>query len=297
MSEDNEVVGSHIPPAAAPSAVSEAQVAAHDHAGAQVDAAAGELDSQAGPGPDETESVEPVLELVDLEVFYGKVQALHGISLKVYPGEIVTLIGANGAGKTTTLKTISGLRKVASGRLLLDGEDITAVPPHKRPGMGLCQAPEGRGIFPGMTVIENLDLGTFPLGKHDKEQFHEDLDRAFELFPRLKEREKQFAGTLSGGEQQMLAIGRALMAHPRVLLLDEPSMGLAPMLVQQIFEIITEINEAGTTVLLVEQNAAQALSRADRAYVLEVGHVTKTGSARELLHDDSIKAAYLGHGA
>jgi len=236
----------------------------------------------------------PVLELVDLHVFYGKVEALKGISVTVAPGEIVTLIGANGAGKTTTLKTISGIRPVASGQVLFEGRDIGSVAAHKRTELGICQAPEGRGIFPGMTVVENLDMGTYALPKSQRASSGADLERVFGFFPRLRERQSQQAGTLSGGEQQMLAIGRALMAHPKVLLLDEPSMGLAPMLVAQIFEIITEINAQGTTILLVEQNAAQALKRADRAYVLEVGRVVKSAAAADLLNDEAVKNAYLG---
>ncbi|MBW3667920.1 MAG: ABC transporter ATP-binding protein [Actinobacteria bacterium] len=231
-----------------------------------------------------------LLELQDLRVHYGKVEALKGISLTVDDGEIVSLIGGNGAGKTTTLKTISGVRQVSAGRIVFDGHDIVGMKPHKIVELGLCQAPEGRGIFPGMTVMENLDMGSYAR----REARGEDLDRVFELFPRLRERRKQAGGTLSGGEQQMLAIGRALMARPRVLLLDEPSMGLAPMLVAQIFSIIKEINQQGTTVLLVEQNAAQALRLAHRAYVLETGRVVKDAPAAELLDDESVKAAYLG---
>jgi branched-chain amino acid transport system ATP-binding protein len=232
-----------------------------------------------------------LLELHDVHVHYGKVEALKGISVSVAEGEIVTLIGANGAGKTTTLKTISGVRPVTSGTITFDGEDITGAPPHRLVEMGLCQAPEGRGIFPGMSVLENLDMGAYARRNKDTA---EDLARVLELFPRLKERRDQAGGTLSGGEQQMLAIGRALMARPKVLLLDEPSMGLAPKLVAQIFSIITEINAQGTTILLVEQNATQALQRADRAYVLEVGRVVKTADSADLLDDDDVRAAYLG---
>jgi len=241
-----------------------------------------------------TQGAAPLLELVDVHVFYGKVEALKGISFTVAQGEIVTLIGANGAGKTTTLKTISGVRPVASGRILFKGKDIGGMAAHRRTEAGICQAPEGRGIFPGMTVLENIDMGTYARGRAAKATYQADLDRVFRLFPRLAERRTQMAGTMSGGEQQMLAIGRALMAHPEVLLLDEPSMGLAPMLVAQIFDIVTEINEQGITILLVEQNAAQALKRAHRAYVLEVGHVVKAAAAADLLNDDSVKAAYLG---
>ena len=232
-----------------------------------------------------------LLELADVRVHYGQVEALKGITVAVDAGEIVTLIGANGAGKTTTLKTISGVRPVTSGTITFDGEDITGRAPHRLVEMGICQAPEGRGIFPGMTVMENLEMGTYARrGKSGPSE----LDRVLTLFPRLAERRTQAGGTLSGGEQQMLAIGRALMAKPKVLLLDEPSMGLAPMLVAQIFSIITEINQQGTTILLVEQNASQALQRAHRAYVLEVGRVVKTAAASDLLDDDAVKAAYLG---
>ncbi|MEQ1786531.1 MAG: ABC transporter ATP-binding protein, partial [Acidimicrobiales bacterium] len=232
-----------------------------------------------------------LLELEDIHVHYGKVQALRGVSLTVDEGEIVTLIGANGAGKTTTLKTISGVRPVTSGRVSFEGKDITGLAPHKLVELGICQAPEGRGIFPGMSVIENLEMGTY--ARRDKVDPAE-FERVYELFPRLLERRKQPGGTLSGGEQQMLAIGRALMAKPKVLLLDEPSMGLAPMLVAQIFDIVTEINRQGTTILLVEQNAAQALQRAHRAYVLEVGEVLISGLASDLHDDPAVKAAYLG---
>jgi branched-chain amino acid transport system ATP-binding protein len=235
-----------------------------------------------------------LLEIEDVHVHYGKIEALKGVSVTVDEGEIVTLIGANGAGKTTTLKTISGVRPVTSGRIRFQGEDIVGVPAHRLVERGLCQAPEGRGIFPGMTVTENLDMGTYARGRAARATLNQDLERVFDLFPRLRERRSQLGGTLSGGEQQMLAIGRALMSHPTVLLLDEPSMGLAPMLVQQIFEIITEINSQGTTILLVEQNAAQALQRADRAYVLESGTIVRSDEASVLLDDDTVKNAYLG---
>ena len=237
------------------------------------------------------------LEIKDLRVHYGKIEAIKGISFIVNQGEIVTLIGANGAGKTTTLKTISGLRKVSSGSILFDGQDISKVPAHERVDLGISQAPEGRGIFPGMTVLENLEIGKFNR-KDRKNEMSEDLERVYHLFPRLKERTNQAGGTLSGGEQQMLAIGRALMARPKVLLLDEPSMGLAPMMIANIFRIITEINtELGTTILLVEQNAQQALQRAHRAYVLETGKVVKEAKASDLLNDPDVRAAYLGTGA
>ena len=235
-----------------------------------------------------------LLEVHDLHVHYGRIEAIKGISFDVADGEIVTLIGANGAGKTTTLKAVSGVRPVTSGSVMFDGNDITAMPAHQRVELGLCQAPEGRGIFPGMTVLENLDMGAYTRRDRKTAAFRADIDRVFDLFPRLRERRTQTGGTMSGGEQQMLAIGRALMARPRVLLLDEPSMGLAPMIVQQIFEIITEINQQGTTVLLVEQNAQQALQRANRAYVLETGHIVRTDEAKVLLGDESVRAAYLG---
>ena len=231
-----------------------------------------------------------LLDLDDVQVHYGKIAALSDVTLAVDRGEIVTLIGANGAGKTTTLKTISGLRPLSAGTITFDGADISRMPGHKRVVAGIGQAPEGRGIFPGMTVLENLMMGCYTR-KGDPSK---DLDEVYELFPRLAERRAQFAGTMSGGEQQMLAIGRAMMAKPTVLLLDEPSMGLAPMLVAQIFTIIKEINRRGTTVLLVEQNARQALQLADRAYVLENGRVVKTAPAGDLLDDPQVQAAYLG---
>ncbi len=231
-----------------------------------------------------------LLEVSDIHVHYGKIAALKGVTLEVDEGEVVTLIGANGAGKTTTLKTISGLRPLTSGKLTFEGRDISKVPGHKRVIAGIGQAPEGRGVFPGMTVQENLLMGAYARkGKHTEE-----LDEVYGLFPRLAERKGQFGGTMSGGEQQMIAIGRALMSKPKVLLLDEPSMGLAPMLVTQIFSIIAEINKRGTTVLLVEQNAQQALQLADRAYVLETGRVVKSSKASDLLHDPEVRAAYLG---
>ena len=236
------------------------------------------------------------LEIKDLHVHYGKIEAIKGISVTVNEGEIVTLIGANGAGKTTTLKTISGLRPVSSGSITFDGEDISKLPAHERVKLGISQAPEGRGIFPGMTVLENLEMGKYHL-KMRQSEIAEDLEKVYSLFPRLKERAAQAGGTLSGGEQQMLAIGRALMARPKVLLLDEPSMGLAPQMIANIFRIITEINKQGVTILLVEQNAQQALNRAHRAYVLETGSITKEAKAKDLLNDPHVKAAYLGTGA
>ncbi|MFC0042017.1 ABC transporter ATP-binding protein [Actinomadura rayongensis] len=233
-----------------------------------------------------------LLEVEDVHVHYGKIAAIRGLSIEVAEGEIVTLIGANGAGKTTTLKTISGLRPLSRGRIRFDGRDISRMPGHKRVLAGIGQSPEGRGVFPGMTVADNLAMGAYARrGDTAKE-----LAEVYELFPRLAERKGQMGGTMSGGEQQMLAIGRALMARPKVLLLDEPSMGLAPMLVQQIFSIIEEINRRGTTVLLVEQNAAQALQIAHRAYVLETGRIVKSAPAAELLDDPQVRAAYLGGG-
>ena len=233
-----------------------------------------------------------LLELQDITLLYGRIQALHGISLTVGEGEIVALIGANGAGKSTTMRAISGLRPVAQGTIRFNGEDITRLRADLRVVRGVSQSPEGRGIFPGMTVRENLEMGAY--ARRNRAEINEDLERAFTLFPRMREREKQVGGTLSGGEQQMLAVGRALMSRPKLLLLDEPSMGLAPMLIQQIFDIIVEINQQGTTVLLVEQNAQQALSRAHRAYVLETGRIVKSGTGAELLHDPAVKDAYLG---
>ena len=236
------------------------------------------------------------LEIKDLRVHYGKIEAIKGVSVVVNEGEIVTLIGANGAGKTTILKTISGLRPVSSGSINFDGQDINKIPAHERVDLGISQVPEGRGIFPGMTVLENLEMGKFNR-KDRKNEMDEDLDRVYTLFPRLKERAAQAGGTLSGGEQQMLAMGRALMARPKVLLLDEPSMGLAPQMIANIFRIITEINKQGVTILLVEQNAQQALQRAHRAYILETGNVTKEAAASDLLNDPAVREAYLGTGA
>ena len=237
-----------------------------------------------------------LLDIKDLKVSYGKIEAIKGITLNVSQGEIVTLVGANGAGKTTLLKTISGILKPSAGVINFEGKDIQSIAPHNRVLAGLCQAPEGRGIFPGMTVLENLEMGKYSRPEWKKE-LQEDLDRVYTLFPRLKERQGQAGGTLSGGEQQMLSIGRALMSRPRLLLLDEPSMGLAPMFIQQIFKIIREIQTQGVSILLVEQNAAQALSCANRAYIMETGNIVKEGSGKELLNDEAIKKAYLGTGA
>jgi len=235
-----------------------------------------------------------LLEVSGLCVNYGRIEAIREISFAVDEGEIVTLIGANGAGKTTTLKTVSGLRPVRAGTVVFQGRDITALPAHERPSLGISQSPEGRGIFPGMTVGENLDMGTYARADRKSPAVAEDRERVFTLFPRLKERFTQSAGSMSGGEQQMLAMGRALMARPKLLLLDEPSMGLAPKLIKQIFDIITEINSQGTTVLLVEQNAAQALKRAHRGYVLETGEIVREGTGADLAADPSVRAAYLG---
>ncbi|MBA2639085.1 MAG: ABC transporter ATP-binding protein [Nocardioidaceae bacterium] len=235
-----------------------------------------------------------LLTVEGLCVNYGRIEALRDISFEVPEGSVVTLVGANGAGKTTTLKTVSGLRGVRAGKVVFAGEDITHLPAHRRVERGVSQAPEGRGIFPGMTVRENLEMGAYVRKDRKTAAYREDTERVLTLFPRLQERIGQSAGTLSGGEQQMLAIGRGLMARPRLLLLDEPSMGLAPKLIQQIFSIVTEINQQGTTVLLVEQNAAQALKRADHAHIMETGEIVRSGTGAELAGDDAVKAAYLG---
>jgi branched-chain amino acid transport system ATP-binding protein len=238
----------------------------------------------------------PLLEVSDMVVGYGRIRALHGISLQVRRGELVTLLGANGAGKSTTMRALSGLLPLGGGRIVFDGNDISHVKAHDRVILGMVQVPEGRGVFPGMTVQENLDMGCYARTFASKGEYAERLDWVFELFPRLSERRSQVGGTMSGGEQQMLAIGRALMARPRLLMMDEPSMGLAPMVIAQIFRIIAEINAQGTTILLVEQNAQQALRRTDRAYILETGEITRTGTGVELLADPAIKHAYLGVG-
>ena len=235
-----------------------------------------------------------LLEVEGLCVNYGHIEAIRDITFGVPEGSITTLIGANGAGKSTTLKTISGLRKVRAGSITFNGKDITGLQPYDRVKLGLSQSPEGRRCFAGMTVRENLDMGAFVRDDRRSAAYREDMDRVLTLFPRLQERIAQFAGTLSGGEQQMVAMGRALMARPKLLLLDEPSMGLAPKLIQQIFEIITEINQQGTTVLLVEQNAAQALKRSDEAHILESGELVRSGTGAALAGDESVKAAYLG---
>ncbi len=233
-----------------------------------------------------------LLEVENLHVYYGQIHALKGISLQVEPGKIVTLIGANGAGKSTTLKTISGLLRPRHGRVTLAGEDLTVLEPHTIVANGVVQVPEGRRIFGQLTVQENLEMGAYT--RTDRGSIQADLDQVFDLFRRLKERRGQVAGTLSGGEQQMLAIGRALMSHPKVLLLDEPSMGLAPVLVEQIFETIKDINRQGTTILLVEQNAFMALTVAHRGYVLQTGEIALAGSASELQANEEVRKAYLG---
>ncbi len=233
-----------------------------------------------------------MLRVEDINVYYGAIHAIKGVSLEVNDGEIVALIGSNGAGKSTTLRTISGLMRPKKGRIMYDGEDITGVPAHKIVGKGLCQVPEGRHVFANMTVLENLELGAYL--RNDKDGIAKDMEAVFEKFPRLLERKNQIAGTLSGGEQQMLAMARALMSRPKLLLLDEPSMGLAPLLVKEIFNIIKEINASGTTVLLVEQNANMALSIADKAYVLETGRITLSGTAAELASSEEVRKAYLG---
>ena len=236
-----------------------------------------------------------VLELEDVQTFYGLIEALKGISIEVAQGEIVTLIGANGAGKSTTLRSINGLNHPRRGRIRFQGRDITRSSPHDIVERGIAQSPEGRRLFPRMTVLENLLMGTFQRkDRNDRKAVNADLDRVYSLFPRLAERKQQKAGTLSGGEQQMVAIGRALMAHPRLLLLDEPSMGLAPFFVERIFEIIREINSQGTPILLVEQNALMALDVANRGYVLETGRVALADDAKKLKENEDVKKTYLG---
>lgn len=235
---------------------------------------------------------DPILSFKDLSVYYGIIQALHSVSFEVERGQILTLVGANGAGKSTTLRAISGLVKPKSGQIIYKGENIAGMPAHEIVKKRLCQAPEGRGIFLNLTVEENMDLGAW--AAPDKGAFQANLDQGFQLFPRLKERRKQLAGTLSGGEQQMLAIARALMGQPELLLLDEPSLGLAPQIIEKIFEIITDINKTGMTIVLVEQNALQALQIAHYGLVLETGKIKTRGPANELLKSDEIRKAYLG---
>jgi branched-chain amino acid transport system ATP-binding protein len=233
-----------------------------------------------------------LLEIKNLEVNYGVIKAIKGVSFDVNEGEIIALIGANGAGKTTILHTITGLIQAKKGSIVFDGKELTKTPPHKIVSMGMAHVPEGRRIFQQLSVLENLKLGAYT--RKDKSEIASTLKMVYERFPRLEERKNQVAGTLSGGEQQMLAMGRALMSKPRIILMDEPSMGLSPLLVSEIFDIIKVINESGTTVLLVEQNAKKALSIADRAYVLETGKITLSGDAKDLINDESVKKAYLG---
>jgi branched-chain amino acid transport system ATP-binding protein len=233
-----------------------------------------------------------VLELENVHTYYGAIHALKGISLKVHEGEVVTLIGANGAGKSTTLRSINGVNHPREGSITFQGKDITNAPPHEIVKMGIAQSPEGRRLFPRMSVLENLEMGAFQ--RTDKANFPEDMDRVFRLFPRLAERKQQKAGTMSGGEQQMVAMGRALMARPKLLLLDEPSMGLAPIFVERIFEIVREINEQGTPILLVEQNALMALDAASRGYVLETGAIALEGPAKDLRENAQVRKTYLG---
>jgi branched-chain amino acid transport system ATP-binding protein len=233
-----------------------------------------------------------LLRLEDVQTFYGSIQALKGVSLEVREGEVVTLIGANGAGKSTTLRSINGLNAPREGSIVFQGKNITRRPPHDIVQMGISQSPEGRRLFPHMTVLENLEMGAFQ--RRDRSGIRDDLDRVYALFPRLAERKNQRAGTMSGGEQQMCAIGRALMARPKLLMLDEPSMGLAPIFVEKIFEIIGEINQQGTTILLVEQNALMALAAADRGYVLETGHVALADDAKRLRENEQVQKTYLG---
>ena len=233
-----------------------------------------------------------MLEIKDLEVFYGVIQAIKGVSFEVGEGEVSALIGANGAGKTTILHTITGLIQAKSGHVFFEGQEITKLPGHKIVSKGIAHVPEGRRVFADLTVLENLKLGAYT--RKDKKEIEESLEMIYKRFPRLKERRGQLAGTLSGGEQQMLAMGRALMSRPRIILMDEPSMGLSPIFVNEIFDIIQEVSRGGTTVLLVEQNAKKALSIADRAYVLETGKITLSGDAKELMNDESVKKAYLG---
>ena len=233
-----------------------------------------------------------MLEIKDLEVYYGVIQAIKGISFEVNKGEVIALIGANGAGKTTILHTITGLLSPKKGSVIYEGTDITKIPAHKIVSLGMAHVPEGRRVFADLSVYENLKMGVYT--RKDKNEVEETLEKVYERFPRLKERKNQMAGTLSGGEQQMLAMGRALMSKPKIILMDEPSMGLSPILVNEIFDIIQEVSKSGTTVLLVEQNAKKALSIADRAYVLETGKIVLDGKAEDLLNDDSIKKAYLG---
>jgi len=250
------------------------------------------MSEHAPPAP--ASPTQPILSLDDVHVYYGAIHALKGVSLTVNPGEIVTLIGANGAGKSTTLRAINGINKPRQGTIRFQGEDITGDAPHRIVKSGIAQSPEGRRLFPRMSVTENLEMGAFQ--RTDRENLAEDMDRVFTLFPRLQERRMQKAGTMSGGEQQMCAIGRALMARPKLLLLDEPSMGLAPIFVERIFETVVEVNKQGTPVLLVEQNALMALDVAERGYVMETGRIALSGRASELKTNEQVRKAYLGEG-
>ncbi len=244
----------------------------------------------AAPAP----ATDLILELTDVHTYYGAIHALKGISLEVHRGEVVTLLGANGAGKSTTLRSINGLQRPRQGSIRFNGQDITEIPAHEIVRRGIAQSPEGRRLFPRMTVTENLEMGAFQ--RSDKPEIKSDLERVYELFPRLKERRTQKAGTMSGGEQQMCAIGRALMARPSLLLLDEPSLGLAPIFVERIFEIVKTINEQGTSILLVEQNALMALDHADRGYVMETGKIVLADSAEALKTNEQVRKTYLGEG-
>ena len=250
------------------------------------------MSEHAPPAP--ASPTQPILSLDDVHVYYGAIHALKGVSLTVNPGEIVTLIGANGAGKSTTLRAINGINKPRQGTIRFQGEDITGDAPHRVVKSGIAQSPEGRRLFPRMSVTENLEMGAFQ--RTDRENLAEDMERVFTLFPRLQERRMQKAGTMSGGEQQMCAIGRALMARPKLLLLDEPSMGLAPIFVERIFETVVEVNKQGTPVLLVEQNALMALDVAERGYVMETGRIALSGRASELKTNEQVRKAYLGEG-
>jgi len=241
-----------------------------------------------------TDTRDPILSVSNVHTFYGTIEALKGISIEVHDGEIVTLIGANGAGKSTTLRSINGLNHPRTGKITFMGEDITTTPAHEIVRMGVSQSPEGRKLFPRMTVVENLEMGAFQ--RHDKSEIKEDMEHVFTLFPRLAERKSQKAGTMSGGEQQMCAIGRAMMARPKLLMLDEPSMGLAPIFVEKIFETVVAINSEGTPILLVEQNALMALDVAKRAYVMETGRIALEGPASELKTNEQVRATYLGEG-
>ena len=233
-----------------------------------------------------------LLEVQDIQVYYGMIQALKGVSFSVNEGEVIALIGANGAGKTTTLHTVTGLLRAKSGHIIYDGQDITKVPPHKIVTMGMAHVPEGRRVFANMTVLQNLKMGAFT--RSDKNEIDATIEKVYKRFPRLKERQNQTAGTLSGGEQQMLAIGRGMMARPKLMMFDEPSLGLAPVIVQQVFEVIKELNKEGLSIMLIEQNAQKALSISDHAYIMQTGRVVMHGTGKELLADENMVSAYLG---